>query len=258
MIFRTRSGLGYFQFHQLAQRTEIRHAIFTRMGGGSQGACQGLNVGLGCGDDPAAVAANRQMVARAAGGGELVCLQQTHGTAIFSLSRDDARREALEKAVPSADGVVTDAPGRLLLIQVADCQSVMLYDPRRRVVANVHSGWRGSIANILGRVVAVMQERFGCKPETLLAGIGPSLGPCCAEFVHYREEIPEKFWGYRVGQNHFDFWAISRDQLRTAGLPDAQIECSQMCTRCNPHLFFSFRRARDTGRFATVIGISEQ
>jgi YfiH family protein len=253
MIFRTREALGFFQFPQLAQRPEIRHALFTRLGGCSRGACQGLNVGFDCGDDRAAVAANRQLLVRAAGGGALVGLRQTHGTAIFGFNRFDAHGQS---PAPLADGAVTDVPGRLLLIQVADCQSVMLYDPRRRVVANLHCGWRGSVANIIGRAVGVMQDRFGCHPETIVAGIGPSLGPCCAEFVNYRSEIPEKFWGYRVGRDHFDFWALSRDQLCAAGLPEAQIGCSQMCTRCNPHLFFSYRRARDTGRFATVIGIA--
>ncbi|MFY9941857.1 MAG: polyphenol oxidase family protein [Desulfobacterales bacterium] len=257
MIFRTREALGFFQFPHLAQQPEIRHALFTRLGGCSRGACRGLNVGIDCGEDRAAVDANRQLLVRAVGGGQLVGLRQTHGTGIWGFTRDDPDHRSLQEPAPLADGAVTDVPGRLLLIQVADCQSVMLYDPRRRVVANLHCGWRGSVANILGRAVGVMQARFGCHPETLMAGIGPSLGPCCAEFVHYRSEIPEKFWGYRIGRNHFDFWAISRDQLRAAGLLEARIACSQMCTRCNPHLFFSYRHARDTGRFATVIGLVE-
>jgi YfiH family protein len=257
MIFRTREGLGFFQFHQLARRPEVRHAVFTRLGGRSRGAFRGLIVSFDCGDEPAAVAANRQMLVSAVGGGELVGLRQTHGTAVFGFSREEGAQRPPEPSPPLADCAVTDVPGRLLLIQVADCQSVMLYDPRRRVVANVHCGWRGSIANILGRAVGHMQERFGCHPETILAGIGPSLGPCCAEFVNYREEIPEKFWGYRIGRDHFDFWALSRDQLRTAGLPEGQIECGQICSRCNPHLFFSYRRARVTGRFAAVIGLAE-
>jgi YfiH family protein len=257
MIFRTRHGLGFFQFHQLARRPEIRHAVFTRLGGCSRGPFRGLNVSFDCGDERAAVAANRRLLARAAGGGDLVGLRQTHGTALLGLTREDPEDRPPRGTAPSADGAVTDVAGWLLLIQVADCQSVMLYDPRRRVVANVHCGWRGSIANILGGAVTLMQKRFGCHPETIMAGIGPSLGPCCAEFVNYRREIPEKFWGYRVGRDHFDFWALSRDQLRTAGLPEGQIECGQICSRCNPHLFFSYRRARETGRFAAVIGLAE-
>jgi YfiH family protein len=257
MLFRTREGLGFFQFARFAQRPEIRHAVFTRLGGCSRGAFQGLNVGFDCGDERAAVVANRRLLVRAAGGGELVGLRQTHGTALWVFTREGPGNRSPQGPAASADGVVTDVPGRLLLIQVADCQSVMLYDPRRRVVANVHCGWRGSIANILGGAVALMEKRFGCHPETIMAGIGPSLGPCCAEFVNYRREIPEKFWGYRIGRDHFDFWALSRDQLRTAGLPEDQIACGQICSRCNPHLFFSYRRSRETGRFGTVIGLAE-
>ena len=257
MLFRTREALGFFQFARLAQRPEVRHAVFTRLGGCSRGACQGFNVSFDCGDERAAVVANRHLLVRAVGGGELVGLRQTHGTELWGFTRDDPDHRSQQGPTPLADGAVTDVPGRLLLIQVADCQSVMLYDPRRRVVANVHCGWRGSVANILGRAVALMQTRFGCHPETIVAGIGPSLGPCCAEFVNYRQEIPEKFWGYRIGRDHFDFWALSRDQLCAAGLSEAQIECSQMCSRCNPHLFFSYRRSRQTGRFATVIGLAE-
>ncbi|HSM73404.1 MAG TPA: polyphenol oxidase family protein [Desulfobacterales bacterium] len=257
MLFRTREGLGFFQFGHFAQRPEIRHAVFTRLGGCSRDPFRGLNVSFDCGDERAAVAANRRLLVGAVGGGELVGLRQTHGTDLWSLSREDLEDRPPRGPAPSADGAVTDVAGRLLLIQVADCQSVMLYDPRRRVVANVHCGWRGSIANILGGAVALMQRRFGCQPETIMAGIGPSLGPCCAEFVNYRREIPEKFWGYRIGGDHFDFWALSRDQLRTAGLPESQIACGQICSRCNPHLFFSYRRARETGRFAAVIGLAE-
>jgi YfiH family protein len=143
----------------------------------------------------------------------------------------------------------------LLTILVADCQPVMLFDPVRSVIANIHSGWRGSIINIIGRTVAEMQKRFGCLPADIHAGIGPSLGPCCAEFVNYREEIPESLWSYRVSNHHFDFWAMSRDQLLQAGLLPGRIEIGGLCTRCRRDLFFSYRAARRTGRMAAIIGM---
>jgi copper oxidase (laccase) domain-containing protein len=130
----------------------------------------------------------------------------------------------------------------------------MLYDPVRAVIANIHSGWRGSIADIIGRTVAVMQQRFGCRPAEIVAGIGPSLGPCCAEFVNYRKEIPATLWSYQVSPNHFDFWALSRDQLVRAGLRPGHIETGGICTRCHSDLFFSYRAAQQTGRMAAVIG----
>ena len=127
---------------------------------------------------------------------------------------------------------------------------------RKKVIANVHSGWRGSICNIAGKCVELMAREYGCRPQDILAGISPSLGPCCAEFIHYKTEIPRSFWKYRVKENHFDFWKMSFDQLREAGLRFENIEISDMCTRCNPHLFFSYRHSNTTGRFAAVIGLT--
>ena len=90
----------------------------------------------------------------------------------------------------------------------------------------------------------------------MYAGVGPSLGPCCSEFVHYQKEIPESLWSYRVSENHFDFWAISQAQLVRAGLCPAHIEISRICTRCRRDLFFSYRAAHTTGRFAAIVGMT--
>jgi hypothetical protein len=126
----------------------------------------------------------------------------------------------------------------------------------RSVIANIHSGWRGSIANIIGRTVTVMQARFASRPADIRAGIGPSLGPCCAEFINFRKEIPRSLWAYQVVENYFDFWALSRDQLMQAGLQPAHIEIGGICTRCRSDLFFSYRAANLTGRMAAVIGMA--
>lgn len=124
----------------------------------------------------------------------------------------------IEKEAYPADAVITDIKGIFLVIQVADCQSVMLYDPHQKAIANIHSGWRGSIMNIIGKCADTMVREFGCRPENLLAGISPSLGPCCSEFIHYKEEIPEPLWKYKHrDKDFFDFWAMSRDQLMEKG-----------------------------------------
>jgi copper oxidase (laccase) domain-containing protein len=133
----------------------------------------------------------------------------------------------------------------------------MLYDPDRRVVANIHSGWRGSIQNVIGATVAEMVRSFACAASRMQAGIGPSLGPCCAEFVNYTREIPAEYWPYRVNTTHFDFWAVSRDQLLRAGLPAENIVVSGLCTKCRTDQFFSYRKEKVTGRFAAVIALPE-
>jgi YfiH family protein len=254
MILKEKNGLSFFQFPNFAEFADIHHGIFTRKGGYSKGPHGTLNVSLGIGDDEDAVKQNRSLISLCMGHKQLVFARQVHGTEIFQLRREDA--EIAEKnPAPTADAMITDIPGKGLVIQTADCQAVLLYDPVRQVVGNVHSGWRGSIRDIAGLTVKAMQADFGCSPCDIIAGIGPSLGPCCAEFVNYQKEIPEPLWKYRDENNCFDFWAVTRDQLIEAGLSDENICSSGICTRCRTDLFYSYRGEGTTGRFAAVIGL---
>jgi copper oxidase (laccase) domain-containing protein len=95
---------------------------------------------------------------------------------------------------------------------------------------------------------------FGCHPEDIRAGIGPSLGPCCAEFIHWRQELPWEFSAFQRGDTHFDFWAITRMQLETCGLKPDHIAHLGACTRCEDR-WFSYRREGRTGRLGAVIGL---
>jgi hypothetical protein len=138
------------------------------------------------------------------------------------------------------------------MVKQADCQAVILYDPVKRVVANVHCGWRGNARHFIPAVLRRMNREFGTEPQDLRAAIGPSLGPCCAEFVTYKDLFPEDLHRFRVRENFFDLWEISRRQLVDAGLREANIETAGICTRCRTDLFFSYRARKVTGRFATV------
>ena len=174
----------------------------------------------------------------------------------YGIYRLFLEKEKFESGLPrTADAMVCSEKGIALVVQVADCQPVLLYDGVRQVVANVHSGWRGSVKDIIGRTIAVMQENFGCRPRDIIAAVGPSLGPCCAEFINYKMEVPEILWKYKDDAERFDFWSISREQLCQAGVLSGNIHLSKICTRCNTDRFFSFRRERTTGRFAAVIGL---
>jgi YfiH family protein len=152
-----------------------------------------------------------------------------------------------------ADAMITDLAGLALLVKQADCQAVILYDPLRNVISNVHCGWRGNVNGLLSAVIVVMRQEFGCDPSLLRAAIGPSLGPCCAEFITHQEIFPESFRSFMIQDNYFDLRAISRSQLVQSGLKDEHIESADCCTRCRTDLFYSYRGEGHTGRFATVV-----
>lgn len=246
----------YFQFEALNRCPGLWHAVTTRQGGKSAWPYAGFNLSDGVGDAPEAVMANRERLQTLTRGGVHLYARQNHGTSIHVITGEALPGPQTITVLPgSADAMITDVPGIFLLIQTADCQAVMIVDPCRRVVANVHCGWRGSTADIVGLTVKCMVDQWGCDPGDMVAAIGPSLGPCCAEFVNYKDEIPPSLWPFRVAAHHFDFWRISRHQMIAAGLGNARIYSADICTRCNPHLFYSYRARQQTGRFVALIGM---
>jgi len=256
MFFTGKNGAGCYRFENLSAFGRIEHGIFTRRGGFSPRPFDSLNISMGIGDAEASVARNRDLIRRIMTGSDFVYARQVHGCDVAVLKgREQARGGETGAGTITADALITDLPGKYLVIQVADCQAVLLYDPVRQVVANVHCGWRGSILNVVGRALEAMTAHFDCRTEHIRAGIGPSLGPCCAEFINYKAEIPADLWAYKDANHHFDFWAVSRDQLMRAGLAEKNIEISRICTRCRTDEFYSYRAAKTTGRFAAVIGL---
>ena len=256
MIFKNKNGFQFFTFSAFSVFEDIRHAIFTRNNGISSGDYNSLNAGLSVGDKKESVVINRKAIARCMDTQKLVFANQIHETGILVFKKNDTKPSSTPgEHFLSGDAMITDVPGKFLAIQLADCQGILLVDPQNKVIANVHSGWRGSIKNILGTCVKSMKIEFGCRPENIYAGISPSLGPCCSEFIHYQPEIPEEYWRYKNASDYFDFWKISFHQLLNAGLSLQNIEISNICTKCNSHLFFSFRKKNQTGRFVSVIGL---
>ncbi len=247
----TAGGLRFYRSPLLAAFPELSHGFFSRRGGVSQGPYESLNLSLAVGDDPKAVAANRRRLQEVLQLQVLAGAAQVHGQGhLVVTGNPHAPAET-----PEVDILFTAAPGVGLLIKQADCQAVMLYDPVRRVAANVHCGWRGQVQNILASAVRRLEEIFGSRAPDLRAAVGPSLGPCCAEFRHFRQEFPPQFWGYQVRPTYFDLWQLSRDQLAAAGLRPDHIEVAELCTRCRAPEFYSYRRDRITGRQGAVIAL---
>ncbi len=248
MLKMTRGGLQWLEFELFSKIPNVVHGCFLRHGGFSAGSCGSLNVSMSRGDDPGAVQANLEKICGLFPGMRLVGGHQTHSDQIAIVGDNG-------DIIPSCDALITNKRGVALLIKTADCQAAVVYDPVRLVIANIHAGWRGNVQNIYGKTVKRMQEEFGCRPDDLLVGISPSLGPDASEFVNYRKEFPQEFWPYQVTTNHFDLWAIARKQFQDAGVLSHHIEIAEQCTRSNPEDFFSHRYDKAAGRQATIIGL---
>jgi len=255
LILTKANGVSFYRFPNLLPFANLRHGIFTRNGGFSKGNFSSLNVSLSVGDDSENVIRNRKIISMCMDNGDLVFTKQVHDKNVIVVSEKSANVSASSETRIEGDALVTDLYNKMLVIKTADCQAVLLYDPVKNVVANVHSGWRGSIYNIIGATIYAMKENYNCIPSDILAGISPSLGPCCAEFLNYKKEIPGQFWKYKDSAFNFDFWAISADQLSYAGVMPENIYSCRMCTKCNKDLFYSYRGEKTTGRMATIIGL---
>ncbi|MEW6658636.1 MAG: peptidoglycan editing factor PgeF [Thermodesulfobacteriota bacterium] len=255
LILAETGGLPLYRSPLLAAFPQVVHGFFGRQGGVSPEPFHSLNLSFAVGDQRSLVVHNRDLVQQSLGLTALVSATQVHGCRESLVTKPNA---APEEEIPEADILITTQPGLGLLIKQADCQAVMLYDPVRRVAANVHCGWRGQVRNVLRETVVRLQETCGSRPADLVAAISPSLGPCCAEFRQYRREFPPELWSYQVRPTYFDLWALSRDQLTAAGLKPRHIDLAGLCTRCRGDLFFSYRREHRTGRQGAVIGLRLQ
>lgn len=261
----------------LFREAEIPHGFTTRLGGVSAGVFGSLNFGNPgelppeARDPPANIAENFRRAIAACGAGEgreLVQVHQVHGAAVREARRGGPAHEGPNDT--KADAVVTDDPGRIVAVRVADCTPVLIATADGRVVAAVHAGWRGVVGDVVREAIAAMREIAGGRGAArLIAAVGPCIGPTAfevgpevvAEFRrvfgpvtgHVREH-PERSGG-AAGKAMVDLKGAIREQLIGAGLRGADVDVLPHCTVGDAAMFFSHRRDRGvTGRMAALIG----
>ena len=246
----------------------VTAVVSTRHGGVSTGAYASLNLGDHVGDDPGAVLENRRRLCAAIGEDRLTVADQQHGARVAVIEAALAGRghdgaADARAAFPCTDAMVTGAPGVALATIVADCAPVVLYDPVRRAVGVAHCGRRGAVLGVLPATVAAMAGAFGCRPEDLLAGIGPAIGADSYEIGDTEAAQVTAAFGpaaasaglltpTRPGHCTFDLVAALRSQLRDAGVDDGKVHAMGVDTRTSTGDFFSDRSARPCGRFMAV------
>jgi YfiH family protein len=269
------------QAPNLAKIPWLVHGFSTRPGGVSPLDDERvLNTGAVEWDSRENVMENRRRLQSAAGGAKLklIPLSQFHSDVICTF-------ESVPEEPCRGDASATRTPGLLLGVQTADCVPVLVIDPKKRAVAAVHAGWRGTLQRILGKTVGRMQMEFGSRPQDLLAAIGPAIGDCCyqvgtevasafaAQFTNAADFFDELRtgdepnplqWLNMMPPGHqpppnkvlLNLRAASRSQLLEAGVPEQNIVTSDLCTACNVDLLFSYRKEGPrSGRLMSVVGI---
>jgi len=267
MIEKYRQGIHLFEFRKFSKNKGIRHFISSRVGGVSNPPFDGLNLGLHVGDHLPDVVKNRGLLASSLDSdlGNFTFASQTHSAnvAVVEENHRGCGASELGTAFPDTDAMISQARNIWLCVQVADCVPVLLYDPEKKVIAAVHAGWKGIVKQIIQATVNKMATHFGCKPEKIIAGLGPSNGPCCYEIgeevklqIVALDELSQGTIrpGNNPGKYFFDQWKAVSLQLADAGLAQKHIEHSELCTQCLSKTFFSSRAGKGTtGRFAAGI-----
>lgn len=259
-------GLTYYQF---ARWPSLKHGIFTRKGGYSQGPWGTLNTGGTVGDDAKTVFKNhtRMYEALHVNAQKTCTVWQIHGADTVLVSGPVRGR----RWIALADGMVTDQPDTPLVMRFADCTPVMFYDARQGVIGMAHAGWRGTVAGAGISTLRTMQQAYGCKLADIHAGIGPAIGP---ERYQVGEEVVaavQKYFGTLDGRMpegplikrdpadgtaYFNLWAANRLDLERNGLESEQIEVASICTATNTDEFYSHRAEQGrTGRFGVVMSL---
>jgi YfiH family protein len=182
--------------------------------------------------------------------GDYTRVRQVHSAEVAIADQQTVRPE-------KADAIVTAVTGRWVGVRTADCVPLLTADRRGRAVAAVHAGWRGTVANIAGQSVRRLAETYGCRPEDLVAAIGPCISRCCFEVG---PEVAEQFLPILEldsGRARIDLIEANRRQLIAAGMDRTSIDSADLCTACDSEEFHSYRRDREfSGRMVAAIALA--
>lgn len=244
----------------------------TRREGHSLAPFKSNNLGLHVGDDENAVHANREKLAQALGVplANWVFAQQIHGNHIQRITRCERGSGVRDYAsgISATDGLFTKEKGIVLALAFADCVPLYFYSPRFQLVGVAHAGWRGTVRNIAGKMIASWRKE-GIPPEEVFVVIGPAICRSCyrvdARVIREVKKLPvaADLFYQEVDEKRYtiDLKNLNRALLQYAGIPAGNIQVSGLCTSCREHLFFSHRRDSgkmgNTGRMLAFIGIKE-
>ncbi|WP_066404467.1 peptidoglycan editing factor PgeF [Aliarcobacter cryaerophilus] len=177
---------------------------------------------------------------------DLVYMNQVHSANIIVVDENSP------KLVDNCDSIITRSKNLPLMVMVADCIPILMFDSKQGVVAAIHAGRNSTFLEIAKKTAEVFIEKFSSNPEDINVVFGASIQKCCYEVSEDLSKIVENSFGKEfVKNNYIDLQGINKKQLNDLGIKN--IEISNICTKCGDKPYFSYRKDKKTGRFAGII-----
>ncbi len=251
LLKRTSGGVPHYVSPQLSVFPAIRHAYFTRLGGVSSGIYESLNFRMNADDREQSALQNFAIAANIVGAdiGHVARTVQKHSSNIAVVTATSGPKTVF---LPDAvDALITGVPGICLAGFYADCQLLLMYDHKKRVIAVVHAGWRGIAHELAAKTIERMKADFSCRPADITVAVGPSICRGCFETD---DDVPEALLGvygdmiseyiYRDKNKwHVDLKNVTYAALLRAGIMPYNIDIANQCTCCDGgDQFWSHRR----------------
>ncbi len=259
------NNLLYLTIPSFVETNLVNHCFTTKAGGVSLKPYEGLNLGTNTLDKKEYIEKNYSIISSELGINprDIIISDQVHDDRILRINKyHQIGKDIFNTKLKGIDGLITNEKNVALITLYADCVPIFFLDTENEVVGLSHAGWRGTVKKIGKKTVEKMVKEFDSDPSKILVGIGPSIGPCCYEID---EKVIRKFEQEYKYLNDFvvkksnskyilNLWAANKISLLEAGLKEENITISNVCTKCNNNLFYSYRGNNGiTGRMAAII-----
>lgn len=252
------TDLLYFTFDSLEKTGIVKHCFSSRLGGVSKAHLGTMNLSYTRGDEKECVDENFRRIAQVLDCKveDIVCSDQTHTTNVRKVTASDKGKGVIsERDYSDIDGLITNETGIVLATFYADCVPLYIVDPVHCAIGLSHSGWRGTVNRMGAVTLQEMEKEYGTNPKDVLVAIGPSI---CQDCYEVSRDVAEAFWEafpaqaqdegllYQKNEEKFqlNLWYANKCVFCEAGVPEAHIEVTDICTCCNPEILFSHRASK--------------
>ena len=253
MRINKKNNVTYLDFGIYKSYSTLIAVHSTRLGGTSEGMFESMNLGFARGDKRESVFENYKLFSNAIGISykRMVLSDQWHHTHILKVDESHLGMGIMKKReYGDVDGLITDIRNIPLVTFYADCVPIYFYDPKKEVIGMAHSGWRGTVLGISKVMLDMFEGDYESNIEDVVVAIGPAICRSCyevgKEVVEGLEKLPfniSEFYEYDSSRDKYyiDLWEINKKMLLELGILPRNITVSDLCTKCNPDLFFSHR-----------------